>query len=334
MKGCGLLKSYRISAIAALLLCTGTCIGQNTPLTNPIVDAPDPFVTRYAGQYLLLATRGKDIKIWASKDIASLGEHPHVVWTPPDDMAQMWSPTLWKMNGSWWIYFTAKYPDKKHAIYVLQSNSSNPLGAYTFRGELPLGNEAIDPSILTVKHTNYLMYVAVEPHKWNAVWITPLPDPLRPSGPGNILIFPDQPWERGAPTTHNYPVAEGPTALYHHGRTFIVYSGSDTGTYVYCLGLFTYSGHGDPTLSANWRKTGPVFSFSAANHVFGPGRGTFTTSPDGKQDWLLYHAKDSQDYTYAHRTTRAQPFTWNPDGTPDFGVPVPLGPLPSSTSTP
>ncbi|HEY9126371.1 MAG TPA: family 43 glycosylhydrolase [Acidobacteriaceae bacterium] len=304
---------------------------------NPaIANAADPFITRAEGKYLLLATHENTITIWRGRTLAEVPALPKVVWKPSDGMKQVWSPTLWKMGKRWWIYFTAAYPKagsgfEKHAIYVLESKTGDPLGEYEFKGKLTLGHEAIDPSILKVGGVEYLMYVDVDPQKWNAVWITKLKGPMEPDGDGKELIHPDQPWERGEPTAHNYPVAEGPTALYRDGKTFIVYSGSDTGTHVYCLGLLTYAGSGrdlpDPMDKANWTKTGPVFSFSDAHGVYGPGRGTFTTSPDGKKWWLVYHAKAVKEYTYAGRSVRMQPFTWKADGTPDFGVPVAEGPL-------
>lgn len=47
----------------------------------------------------------------------------------------------------------------------------------------------------------------------------------------------------------------------------------------------------------------------------------------------MYHANDSpEDVCDNRRMTRAQPFTWNEDGTPKFGVPVSLDtdlPVPS-----
>ena len=66
--------------------------------------------------------------------------------------------------------------------------------------------------------------------------------------------------------------------------------------------------------------------------VYTPGHNGFTTSPDGTEDWLVYHAKDGgADATggndYSPRTVRAQRFTWNADGTPNFGHPVPSGVL-------
>lgn len=317
------------AVVAGLAVGMG-CVGwaaRAQGITNPaIANAADPFITREGGRYLLLATHENTITIWSGKKLGEVPAHAKVVWKPADGMKQVWSPTLWKMGKRWWIYFTAAYPGEKHAIYVLESKTGDPLGAYSFQGKLALGKEAIDPSILRVGGVDYLMYVDVDPQKWNAVWITRLQGPTAPDGDGKELIHPDQPWEQGAGTTHNYPVAEGPTALYHQGKTFVVYSGSDTGTHVYCLGLLTYQG-GDPTLAGSWTKSGPVFSFSDEHGVYGPGRGSFTTSPDGKESWLVYHAKAVKEYTYAGRSVRMQPFAWKADGTPDFGVPLAEGPL-------
>ena len=68
----------------------------------------------------------------------------------------------------------------------------------------------------------------------------------------------------------------------------------------------------------------PVFERNDANGVFGPGHNGFFQSPDGTEDWIVYHAKTSSDFTNKGRSTRAQKFTWNADGTPNFGTPLPL----------
>ena len=68
-----------------------------------------------------------------------------------------------------------------------------------------------------------------------------------------------------------------------------------------------------------------MFARSDENKVYGPGHNSFTTSPDGTEDWIVYHGKDWRDADlqgFAGRMTRAQRFTWRADGPPDFGHPI------------
>ena len=87
--------------------------------------------------------------------------------------------------------------------------------------------------------------------------------------------------------------------------------------------MLTYNG-GDPLSADSWVKDPePVFQRSDENGVFGPGHNGFFKSPDGTEDWIVYHANDQvSDGCDNGRTTRVQKFTWNEDGTPNFGVPV------------
>jgi hypothetical protein len=87
--------------------------------------------------------------------------------------------------------------------------------------------------------------------------------------------------------------------------------------------MLTYNG-GDPLSADSWRKSPePVFQRSDENGVFGPAHNGFFTSPDGTEHWIVYHANSTPDAGCDdRRTTRVQKFTWNEDGTPDFGVPV------------
>ncbi len=288
----------------------------------PIVPNADPFITLHPvdGSYLLLATTGKNITLWSGPTIQTSAAESKVLFTPTDGLEQLWSPTIWQIDGRWWIYFTARMPGKQHAIYALQSDTTDALGSYTFRGSLGLGRPAIDPSILTYNGTRYLMYVTVDRGE-NAIQIVRLAAPMQPSGQSMVIAEPEYPWEKGAGSTKNYPVDEGPTALYHGGKTFVVFSASDTASPFYCLGLLTLTGK-DPMQRESWTKTPrPLFTLNPAQGVFGPGRGTFAQDKAG-QYWLLYAAKATDAPTAAHRQTRAQPFRWNNDGTPDFGMPI------------
>ena len=78
----------------------------------------------------------------------------------------------------------------------------------------------------------------------------------------------------------------------------------------------------------SWRKEAePVMKSSAANGQYGPGHNSFTTTPDGKTDLLVYHARNYRDIKGdslldVNRHTRAQVIHWRADGSPDFGAPV------------
>jgi GH43 family beta-xylosidase len=60
--------------------------------------------------------------------------------------------------------------------------------------------------------------------------------------------------------------------------------------------------------------------------VYAPGHNSFFKSPNGKEDWILYHANAAPNQGCGRkRSPRAQKFSWNADGTPNFGEPVKTG---------
>jgi GH43 family beta-xylosidase len=87
--------------------------------------------------------------------------------------------------------------------------------------------------------------------------------------------------------------------------------------------MVAYNG-GDPLAAESWVKhPQPVFQRAHQADAFGPGHNNFFKSPDGTEDWIVYHANDrSSDGCDMGRTPRIQKFTWNLDGTPAFGTPV------------
>jgi hypothetical protein len=63
----------------------------------------------------------------------------------------------------------------------------------------------------------------------------------------------------------------------------------------------------------------------AASNAYGPGHNGFFKSPDGTEDWIIYHARNLPNGGDGNaRNPRIQRFTWNTDGTPNFGEPVPI----------
>lgn len=237
-----------------------------------------------------------------------------------------WAPEFHLLDGSngqrWYFYYTAgqiaNYGTQR--THVLESAGTDPMGPYTYKGRIydPQNNGwAIDGSILVLDDALYFLFSA-----WvgdlQSIFIAPMSDPWTISGERVLISKPDYAWEK-----IGLNVNEGPVALQHDGQTFIVYSASFCGTPDYKLGLLTYVGD-DPLDPAAWEKhPEPIFQRSDENGVFAPAHNGFFKSPDGTEDWIVYHANDSiSGGCDGGRMTHVQKFTWNEDGTPNFGVPV------------
>ena len=303
--------------------------------TNPLVrsrDAADPWMVYHEGFYYFTATLDPNggIWVWKSSTLADLDSGTKVKVHTPDAKErarQIWAPELHFINKRWYLYYTASDGvDENHRLYVLQSRGLDPLGPYSFKGRVydPAHDGwAIDPSIFIARGGRlYLLWVAHVPGNGNGIRMAPMSNPLTVAGRSELIAQADYDWERV-----RYPINEGPVVLQRGKRIFLIYSASDTGTPDYALGMLTHTG-GDVMNPKSWKKSPvPVFSRHSGvdGNVFGPGHNGFFKSPDGIEDWIIYHGKETSEYTYAGRTTRAQKFTWRPDGTPEFGRPIPSG---------
>jgi GH43 family beta-xylosidase len=84
--------------------------------------------------------------------------------------------------------------------------------------------------------------------------------------------------------------------------------------------MLVADGRANPLDPKSWTKVPhPVFESTA--DVFGVGHCSFTTSPDGRQDFIVYHSKTGRREGWG-RVVRVQRFAWTEDGMPDFGRPV------------
>lgn len=157
------------------------------------------------------------------------------------------------------------------------------------------------------------------------IFIAKMQNPWTLEGSRMLISKPEHDWEIvGHPPTVN----EGPEGLISpKGRLFITYSASGCWTDSYALGLLSLKEGGDPMNPNHWTKSkSPVFTEDGAHGAFGTGHNGFFKSPDGKEDWLIYHANPKAGQGCGgDRSPRIQKFTWNADDTPNFGRPVAIG---------
>lgn len=323
---------------------------SDTHFVNPIAEGADPAVVKDGGRYLWCQSEGNvGVSIWVSDRPTTLGTK-HVVWLAPATgpcSRQVWAPELFAFDGRWYVYFAASDgDDDNHLTYVLESASDDPLGDYTLHGPLQTGDSsadgarpiwAIDLTTLSLGGRRYAIWSGwPRPGKNRQdLYIAPMQSPTRLAGDRVLLSRAgDHPFEHIDDTTRSKALAEAPQVLQREGRTFLVYSCGASWLPTYKLGLLELVG-GDPLEPSCWRKL-PRAVFQSNEATYGVGHAAFTSSPDGRDWWLVYHAKQDRDSGW-RRAVYVQPMRWTADGSPVLGQPVPGGapvPVPSGTPSP
>lgn len=306
---------------------------DNTVFSNPIMTAgPDPWIIQKGSNYFLTHTTGNSLKLYRTPDPSQAGlAFNRVVWTAPStgmNSRNIWAPEIHFINDKWYAYYAADDGDNSnHRMWVLENSASDPLnGTWTDKGKLALPDDkwAIDGSIF--EHNGQLYFV------WSGwegdtnikqdIYIVEMADPVTPTGPRIKISTPEFAWEQNGDPDVN----EGPQFLAHGDNVFIVYSASGCWTDDYALGMLTADSDADLFDPESWTKSDqPVFEKNPLAQAFGPGHNGFFKSPDGTEDWIIYHANpNSGQGCGGNRSIRMQEFTWKMDGTPNFGTPVEL----------
>jgi GH43 family beta-xylosidase len=228
-----------------------------------------------------------------------------------------------------------------HRMFVLENASDDPFeGKFIMKGQIVTDkddNWAIDGSVFEHREEYYFIWSGWKETPWigeerQRIYIARMRDPWTLASGRIELSMAEYPWEkvwRNPDEWNNTPsyavyVNEGPEVLKHGEKLFLVYSASGCWTPHYCLGMLAADADEDLLDPASWRKSPePVFIHSPENGVYGTGHNCFFKSPDGSEDWFLYHANDRPEQGCGgHRSPRAQRIRWNEDGTPDFEIPV------------
>ena len=310
---------------------------------NPILPSgADPWITYKEGYYYYTNTLGDSLLIWKTKDIADLRKAPKkTIWIPPigkSYSSDIWAPEIHFIDGKWYMYFAADDgKNRNHRLYVLENSSPDPLlGEWVFKGQLGEASNkwAIDGSVFGLNGQLYLIWAGWEGDEngQQNIYIAKMKNPYTVVGKRVKISSPEYDWEKYGELNdpenprHVY-VNEGPEVLKRGDKIFLIYSASGCWTDYYALGMLTASASSNLLDPESWKKSPkPVFSQNKENSVYAPGHNAFFKSPDGKEDWILYHANSKPGLGCGgERSPRMQMFTWNKDGTPNFGLPVKEG---------
>lgn len=295
---------------------------------NPLLPrGADPWLRFHDGFFYLSVSSGDQIEIRCAPTLAGLSRaQPQIVWRDDDPARcrQMWAPEFHRLDGPngarWYLYYCAAPADPdarvNHRLFVLESQSETPLGPYRFCGELDVscGDHfwAIDASVFALDDGHlFLLWAGAPGHR---LFIAPLDNPWTLGGPRVNLEasgFGDK-WLR-----------EGPVVLRRNGRLWLFYSAFDAQCADYKVGLIWAEETDDLLDPRSWvQHPEPVLARCDERGVWGPGHNGFFQSPDGREDWIVYHAKTSAEFGFSNRAPCAQKISWTPDNWPLIGAPV------------
>jgi GH43 family beta-xylosidase len=310
----------------------------DTTFVNPVYDGADPWVIKKDGFYYNCYSSANSLVVSKSKYLTKQGTAKRV-WFPPVsgwNRTHLWAPELHYLNGKWYIYYAAGQdgpPFIHQKAGVLESKTDDAQSEYVDKGMLVTSNTpdkpetavwAIDFTPLELNGKLFGIWSGWEAPQTTDqtsqhLYIAPMSNPYTISGSRVKISSPVEAWETGGPLNLN----EGPQILKNGDKVFIIYSCRESWLQEYRLGqLRLKSATSDPLDPASWEKSGPVFQ--GTSQVLGTGHASFTTSPDGTENWIVYHSKKSATPGW-ERDVRLQKFSFNADGSPNFGTPQAAG---------
>jgi GH43 family beta-xylosidase len=289
--------------------------------TNPLATqaTPDPFAVYWEGYYYSVEAAGSNQISVGIRKVQKLQDvfraTREVVYTSTHAYYQCshWAPELHRFNGKWYIYTCSLpigAPNADRRVVVLEGGEK-PDDPFVFKAHLDTGEfYSLDASpFIAPNGKMYLMWsggVATGQEGPCYLYMAEMENPYTMKNPGERREISkiDYAWEINA--------NEGPSILVKNGKLNVVYSANDFTSAAYCLGLLTCTNANDPDYTKwTWEKN-PVQFLSYADGLLGPGHNSFTVSPDGKEDWIVFHVKTSPA-AGSNRVACAQRIIWEDD---------------------
>ncbi|HGY56737.1 MAG TPA: T9SS type A sorting domain-containing protein [Caldithrix abyssi] len=318
--------------------------GQDSTYTNPVGNISgigDPFVLKHDGQYYMYCTSeaSRGFKVWQSDDLVNWVEkglafdngHPGNGWGTGD----FWAPEVIFYDGVFYMTYSARAADGK--LKICLAKSPYPLGPF-INIKTPLLDSAltcIDGNFLIDDDgTPYLYYSKdcsdniVNGNNVSQIYVQEMtPHSLEPTGDPVFCIQPSQPWEH---PQDSWQWNEGPFALKHNGKYYLMYSANYYASADYAIGYATSS-----TPFGPWEKFSgnPVLAKDLSIGVSGPGHNSVTTSPDDSEMFVVYHTHTDPNAPSGDRQPNIDRMYFSGDTLKIIGPTRSPQPMPSSDGT-
>jgi GH43 family beta-xylosidase len=252
-------------------------------------DGADPWIYKHTdGFYYFTKTTGGDVTIWKSSSLTGVDAGTKkVIFT---GCCNVWAPEIHYINNAWYIYYAKDDGNNdNHRMYVMENTSADPMtGTWVNKGQITDSTNrwAIDGTVLQVNNNLYFIWSGWEgtTNVQQKLYIAHMSNPWTIDSARVEIASPTYSWE----TNTSPSVNEGPQIIVRNGVISLVYSASGSWTDGYCLGLITANTSSNLLQASSWSKRNqPIFK--SGNGLYGPGHHSFTKSPDGTEDWIVYH---------------------------------------------
>ena len=324
--------------------------------TNPVYagSMPDPFVLLHQGAYYAFGTTGSDRKpdgrvftVLRSSNLVDWDERGGALTPPtPDAAYQFWAPEVAYADGTFFLYYAmGGKEEEKFALRV--ATSRTPDGPYTDNGTPLLDCErnrfTIDAHPFRDVDGQWYMFYArnfldteggVLPG--TALVVDRLVDMTRLAGGCRTVVRARHPWTLYEArrrmnvydrTFDEWHTIEGAFVRRHEGRYYCFYSGSNYQTASYGVDYVVadhvmgpYTGQGNQARVLR----------GVPGKVRGPGHHSITVGPDGRSEFVVYHAWDAGMKV---RQLCIDRLAWTPEGPRCLGPTTSPQPRPAPQAT-
>ena len=302
---------------------------QGGTYTNPVgegLEMGDPFVVRYGQTYYLTGTTDSrsGFRLWSSTNL--------VDWTPRGfayrrgqgtwGEGAFWAPELFHHGDRYYLVYSAHREDAdgdKAGFRICLAEADRPTGPYhdVHAPWCDPGDSCIDGHVFVDEDgTAYLYFAKVGVLEgrggkfFGRVHAVRLKPDLSGPAAGPVLCTKaEQPWE--TPAAGRSLCNEGAFVFRRGGRYYMTYSANHYAEPFYGIGWATAAAPLGP-----WRKSprNPLVSRDERLGVSGPGHCSITTSPDGREMFLVYHAHADPSRPSGRRTVNIDRLTVAEDG--------------------
>jgi beta-xylosidase len=270
----------------------------------------DPFALRAGEFYYAYGTappdeRGRQFPVLRSPDLVHWEYVRHALY-PIETGVNYWAPEVAEKDGLFYMFYSASTTpsDDSHRIRV--ATSPKPDGPFIDSGHLFLPNQgfSIDPHPFRDPKTNqwYLFfatdYTEDEP-AGTGLAVVPLTDDLM-----SVLDQPRavirascswQVYERNRDYKGRiwsaWHCVEGPFVVFRNDRYYCLYSAGAWYSENYGIG-YAVAEHPMGPYVDDFAAHGPIVLKGNPERVVGPGHNSVVMGPDGKTQFLVYHAWD------------------------------------------